>query len=65
MTRKDYVLIARAVSDGQFINCATVDELVMMEAVRLKIAEQLAGEMGKTNARFDRDRFLKACGVAK
>lgn len=64
MTRKDYAMIAKAISDGQFIDCMSVDDLVVLKAVQIKIAEQLAGEMSKANPRFDRARFLVACGVA-
>lgn len=64
MTRKDYVLIAKAISDGQFINCATKDDLIMNRDTRGKIAFQLADELKAQNPRFDRSRFLKAAGVA-
>jgi hypothetical protein len=64
MTRKDYVAIARVISDGQFINCPTKAEHAMMNTTRSKIAYQLADLMSRDNPRFDGARFLKACGVA-
>ncbi len=63
MTRKDYVAIAKAISDGQFINCPTEADLFMNLSTRVKIARQLAETMAQDNPRFDRERFLKACGV--
>ena len=64
MTRKDYVAIARVISDGALINCATEKEQHMNTATRAKIAYQLADVMGRDNPRFDGARFLKACGIA-
>ena len=63
MTRKDYVAIAAAISDGALVNCATQAEVQMQATVRSKIARQLAEGMAADNPRFDRARFLKACGV--
>ena len=63
MTRKDYIAIAAAIADGALINCATQTELAMNNATRCKIAGQLADLMARDNPRFDRARFLKACGV--
>ena len=63
MTRKDYVAIAQCISDGALINCATQHDLIMNTGTRTKIAWQLATMMRADNPRFDRARFLKACGV--
>ena len=63
MTRKDYVAIARVISDGALINCASKEELATNTATRIKIAYQLADVMARDNPRFDGPRFLKACGV--
>ena len=62
MTRKDYVAIARVISDGQFINLTTQGEVTVNHETRIKIARQLADLMGRDNQRFDRSRFLNACG---
>ncbi len=52
MTRKDYELIAQAIAD------------VWCDAVAQKdIAESLAEALAGDNPRFDRARFLSACGV--
>ena len=60
MTRKDYELIAGVIS-------MTAREFRGVEdgtnACR-DIATFLASRLENDNPRFDRDRFLKACGVA-
>jgi len=61
MTRKDYVLIANAISDlmisqrdrGAFAHAPSLDE----------VARELAYALEGDNPRFDRARFLQACGV--
>jgi hypothetical protein len=63
MTRKDYILIAAALS-AALVKCA--DNLEgNREAVGVyRCALSLAEALERDNARFDRARFLKACGVA-
>ena len=51
MTRKDYILIAAAI--------ACVDDY----DARQEAASYLAINLAKDNPRFDRVRFLEACGV--
>lgn len=54
MTRKDYVLIAaaiRAADDG------------MCHITIRHLANELAAALAEDNPRFDRERFLIACGV--
>ena len=57
MTRKDYVLIAAALAmaNGQ-------DHDTPAAAIAY-VARALCAELARDNARFDRDRFLKAAGV--
>ena len=59
MTRKDYVLISDTLANlmGDFNNCG--DDSVSLSLV----AEELADALQADNARFDRARFLTACGV--
>ena len=59
MTRKDYVLIADTLVNlmSDFNNCG--DDSVSLSLV----AEELADTLAKDNPRFDRARFLTACGV--
>ena len=57
MTKKDFELIAAvlaAVSNTAHSNAAN--------ALR-DVADEFARVLGRTNPRFDRERFLKACGV--
>jgi len=57
MTRKDYELIAEVFSDHNRRygrrTAAVADEL----------AEDMADALKEDNPRFDRERFLKACGL--
>ena len=55
MTRKNFELIARVIKNA--------DE-VADEWAREALAEMFARELATTNENFNRDRFLKACGVA-
>lgn len=59
-TRKDFVLIAEAVAA-----CKPNDPSESPDYKRgvYAVANELAWQLGKTNPRFDRERFLKACGV--
>ena len=52
MTKKDYIAIARVIED---INSR--------KATGYRIAEIFADMLYRDNDRFDRDRFLLACGV--
>ena len=57
MTRKDYVAIASCIKfqyDGQ--------TPAGRDALKL-VARDIADEMARDNPRFDRARFLKACGL--
>lgn len=56
MTRKDYELIA-----GVFAGFAQMVDI--NETIGADIAEDLADEFEAENPRFNRARFLKACGV--
>jgi hypothetical protein len=61
MTRKDYVIIAEVIADlmasqkdrGAFAHAPSLDE----------VARELAYALEGDNPRFDRARFLTACGV--
>jgi hypothetical protein len=51
MTRKDYVAIAAAIARAQLNQDCQM------------VADCIADVMARDNPRFDRARFLKACGV--
>lgn len=56
MTRKDYQLIAQV-----FANVGEIVEL--SETIGADLARNLANALQADNPRFDRARFLEACGV--
>jgi hypothetical protein len=58
MTRKDYELIARAISE---VSKLTMNPQASI-AVRT-VAANIAMHLVSQNDRFDRSKFLKACGV--
>ena len=61
MTRKDYVAIAAAIHrTGMAVNIGP--KKTAEYAIRLA-ATDIAATMAADNPRFDRARFLKACGV--
>ena len=53
MTRKDYILIAEVIATSWHTSAETKREL----------AVNMADALETDNPRFDRDRFLVACGV--
>lgn len=62
MTKKDYVLIASVLSNAML--CASESGANNSQATMIRfIACQFADKLANENPRFDRARFLKACGV--
>jgi predicted dinucleotide-binding enzyme len=63
MTKKDYELIAAAIKRAtESVVVASIRQ-DYVEPVMEDLANDLAGELTKTNPRFDQRRFLVACGV--
>lgn len=62
MTRKDYVAIAAALKDAATTEFQAQFP-VSADMMRLEIIGRIAGVFAQDNPRFDRARFLKACGV--
>jgi hypothetical protein len=58
MTKRDYELIAEVVKDLR--NLSLVPDFEVNPQV---IAQTFADRLAKTNPRFDRAKFLRACGV--
>jgi len=58
MTRKDYILIADAIATARKVEQG---ETVLVSVAHL--ANTLATELQIENPRFNREMFLKACGV--
>ena len=64
MTRKDYELIAEAIKDvGLFYHLDGEPMRSDAEVVLYSVAMELARELRAENPRFDRQRFLTACGL--
>ena len=59
MTRKDFKLIARVIAANE--NKSLTD---LESATLTMLAEDMAQALGDENARFDRARFLTACGLS-
>ena len=64
MTRKDFELIADAIRDS-IINYRTVDRSHLDEpaAMYYAVVAELSGALARNNPRFDRARFIAACGI--
>lgn len=58
MTRKDYLLIAEAIQSAR-LTTKPGDANAAADIVAVEFARLLAAD----NPRFDRERFLTACGV--
>lgn len=61
MTKKDYELIAGVIMSHlpESIDAATGVERAKMT----EFAEDLSGELHKSNPKFNKDKFLTACGI--
>jgi hypothetical protein len=62
MTKRDFILIAgviRALAEPNTDTC------VLEEADQTLVAWRFAEALRATNARFDGEKFLKACGASK
>lgn len=63
MTKKDYELIAKVFADNTFSPDSTIDFDAGYDAGRKHLAESLAYAFEDENPRFNRERFLTACGL--
>jgi len=62
MTKKDFELIAQAVREAR--EGLGHDGKAGADAFTLnRVSDRLCRALSATNGRFDRDRFLRACGV--
>jgi hypothetical protein len=59
MTRKDFVVIASTLDRIRLDFDMDGEDTVSLRLV----AEELADALARTNDRFDREKFLTACGV--
>lgn len=58
MTRKHYIEIARILSERHGVSPTIVEKATVRA-----IAYQMADMLKVDNSRFDRERFLSACGL--
>lgn len=67
MTRKDFRMIAKIIEAAKRKSHDIGDLTHTNYAFVLvrKVAEQMADYLGTTSPRFDRERFLKACGFSE
>lgn len=64
MSRKDYQLIAGSINDAiSDIQVHESPQLELMLNVVQHVAYAISDSLQADNNRFDRSRFLKACGV--
>jgi hypothetical protein len=61
MTKKDYELIAAAIN---LVGYANVSNEAAQTTLN-KLARLLAEQLGNDNPRFNRDKFLQACGITQ
>jgi hypothetical protein len=63
MTRKDYIRFASLINSHECPMGYSVDMLNTWNECRETFADRLANVLGNDNPKFDRAKFLKACGV--
>jgi len=64
MTKKDYKLIASAFSERLSL-AGKIQNKKSRETHYKELAQTLAEKLATENPRFDRQRFLSACGVTE
>jgi hypothetical protein len=62
MTRKDYELIAKAIY-GSLIQSKSLDWQDLYAEQHRITARHIANALERSNPRFNRDKFMEACGV--
>ena len=63
MTRKDYVLIAKAIKSSRVSNYLDNPNRALYLNGIDNAAHNMADALASDNPRFDRDKFLTACGL--
>lgn len=62
MTRKDYIAIADAIRRAEPVAMIESERPILRQAWA-RTADHIADALQADNCRFDRYRFLRACGV--
>jgi len=67
MTRKDYVMLAGIIKDCNLIPTLNKnkEEGLIQADILFTVASQLAYKLEQDNPRFDRNKFLTACGLGE
>lgn len=64
MTRKDYIKIARAIANTPDGYAWRLEEQKTAVSIALRgLTYQIADILAEDNPRFDRARFVEACGI--
>lgn len=62
MTKKDYVLIVEAIWRSGYVKDKNKIRQEPKENMRKLIASDLTSSLANENPKFDRSKFLRACG---
>lgn len=62
MTRKHFQMIADAIKATHPTEYSDSGDRMIATATKFEIASRIAVELKVANPRFDRDRFMEACG---
>ena len=62
MTKKHFIMLARAIKAQQEFNYHNVKENEGNRATMFDFAIMLCEELKRENSLFDKNRFMKACG---
>lgn len=62
MTKKDFILIAKTIRELPEEVSAAPGLFLVVTGGRQAVAEAFADALATTNIRFDRDKFITACG---
>lgn len=63
MTKKDYIEVARIIKGVEPLGSMNDGAKAGIELARREIARELASLFQRDNGRFDRERFMAACGL--
>jgi hypothetical protein len=63
MTKRDYILLAAALKSARVSNITGNANRTIWNNAQRNAATYIADALQSDNGRFDRDRFLTACGV--
>lgn len=64
MTKRDFELIAAALKSARPPAHLQEPELALVDLSLDNLARDFADRLKATNAQFNRDKFLRACGVS-